>query len=97
MQCFPCRGLRRPTSFSASECRKRSDEMSRRAWTTYCQKVATPRIDWPLSIMPIMHNVDHCAEDMEPARPRRADENRSEGVEEVGIVDILWSACAPGR
>src|ERR1700685_1469860 len=31
----------------------KSDEMRRRPWTIYCQKVATPRIDRPLSITPI--------------------------------------------
>jgi hypothetical protein len=44
-------------------------------------------------------NADHCAEDMEPARPQRrcADENRSGGVQEVEIADILWSARAQGQ
>jgi hypothetical protein len=53
MQSFPCRRLRRPTSFSASQMPEaKSDEMSRRPWTIYCQKVATPRIDRPLRAGP---------------------------------------------
>jgi hypothetical protein len=39
----------------------------------------------------VQRNADHVAEDVEPTRPQRgrADENRSEGIQEVGIADFL--------
>ena len=76
----------------------KSDEMSRRPRTIYCQKVATSTIERPLSIMPISRTPTIVPRiwnrpGLSVDAPMK---NRSEGVQEVGIADILWSARALG-
>jgi hypothetical protein len=72
----------------------KSDEMRRNA-RTILPKGSDAEDRQAVIDSSVQRNADHVAEDVEPTRPPRgrADENGSEGIQEVGIADFLWPAC----